>query len=399
MNGLFNWLAQVTTVTGLNLRTIRLRLASSAVAVIGIAGVVAVFVAVLSMAEGFRRTMATTGSPDTAIVMRTGSSSEMVSILSPEDARIVGDAPGVLRSGAGAVVSTESFVMIDLPKQSSGTPANVALRGVGPRAFDVRRSVKMTSGRMFTTGTNEVIAGRAAVGQFRGLEVGQTVRVGQNAWKIVGIFDTGGTVADSEVWCDMTVLGPAYRRGNSFQTVYVKLQSADAFERFSDALSTDPRTSLKVQRETEYYAEQSQSVYTLITTLGTMIAALMGIGAVFGAINTMYSAVASRTREIATLRALGFGSTPVVVSVLVESLALALIGGALGGGLAYVAFNGFETSTINFQTFSQIGFAFAVTPGLISSGIVYALVMGCVGGFLPAIRAARLPIVSALREL
>lgn len=399
MSALLNWISQIVVVTALNLRTIRLRLSSSVVAIVGIAGVVAVFVAVLSMAEGFRKTMATTGSPDTAIVMRSGADSEMVSILSRDDVRIIADAPGVRRGASGSVVSAELFVIVDLPKKTTNSTANVPMRGVSATALEVRRSVKLAAGRMFETGRNELIAGRAAAAQFAGVEVGRTLTFGQNVWTVVGIFDTGGTVADSELWCDSAVLAPAYHRGSTYQTAYAKLQSPEAFTAFKDALTTDPRLNLKVVRESDYYAEQSQTLYTLITTLGTLIAGLMGVGAVFGAVNTMYSAVAARTREIATLRALGFGAFPVVVSVLVESLALAVIGGVLGGAVAYVAFNGFETATLNWQTFSQVGFAFAVTPALIVSGVVYALGMGVLGGVLPAVRAARLPIVTALREL
>jgi len=399
MRTIVGWLSQVVVVTLLNLRTIRQRLGSSAVAVVGIAGVVAVFVAVLSMSEGFRKTMATTGSPDTAIVMRSGADSEMVSILTLDDLRIVGDAVGVRRGEHGSYVSGELFVIVDLAKRSSNTTANVPLRGVGPSAFAIRPNVKIVQGRMFETGRNELIVGKGAAGQFAGTELGHTVRWGQNQWTVVGVFDAGGTVSDSEIWCDVSVLQPAYRRGSSYQTAYVKLESAEAFTKFKDALTTDPRLNLKVVRETDYFAEQSQMVSTLITTLGSIIALLMGIGAIFGAVNTMYSAVSARTREIATLRALGFGGGPVVVSVLAESLLLALIGGAIGGTVAYAGFNGFQTSTINWQTFSQVAFAFAVTPGLIVAGIVYALVMGLLGGLLPAVRAARLPIVSALREL
>jgi putative ABC transport system permease protein len=399
VSAILNWLSQILVVSALNLRTIRQRLSSSVVAVVGIAGVVAVFVAVLSMAEGFRQTLATTGSPDTAIVMRAGAESEMTSILRREDIRIVGDAVGVRRVAAGPMISAELFVIVDLPKRSTGTTANVPLRGVDPMAFSVRKNVKLTAGRLFETGRNELVAGRAAAKQFGGVDLGSTLKFGQSIWTVVGIFDTGGTLSDSELWCDVHVLGPAYHRGDSFQTLYAKLESPEAFTAFKDALTTDPRLNLKVVRETDYYASQSQLIYKLITSLGTLIALLMGIGAVFGAINTMYSAVAARTREIGTLRALGFGAWPVVVSVLAESLALALVGGVAGGTLAYLVFNGVETTTINWQSFSQIGFAFAVTPGLVGSGVFYALVMGLAGGILPAIRAARIPIVSALREL
>jgi len=399
MQPVIAWFSQVVVVTLLNLRTIRQRLGSSAVAIVGIAGVVATFVAVLSMAEGFRATMATTGSPDTAIVMRSGSDSEMVSILLREDVRIIADAAGVRRGANGPMASGELFVIVDLLKRSSSTTANVSLRGVSPSAFEVRPNVKIVQGRMFESGRNELIVGRGAAAQFSGIELGRTLKWGQNQWTVVGIFDAGGTLSDSELWCDAGVLQPAYRRGTSYQTVFAKLESPEAFTRFKDALTTDPRLNLKVMRETDYFAEQSQMVSTLITTLGSIIALLMGIGAVFGAVNTMYSAVASRTREIATLRALGFGGGPVVVSVLAESALLSLVGGVIGGAIAYAGFNGFQTSTINWQSFSQVAFAFAVTPGLIAAGMSYALVMGLLGGLLPAVRAARLPIVSALREL
>ncbi len=399
MSRLINWMSQIVVVTMLNLRTLRERLSSSLVAIVGIAGVVAVFVAVLSIAEGFRRTMTTTGSPDTAIVMRSGADSEMVSILRRDDVRIIADAPGVRRTDSGPLVSAELFVIVDLPKRSTNTTANVPLRGVSTAALEVRKTITITAGRMFETGRNEIIAGRSAATQFGGVDVGATLTFGRNTWTVVGIFDAGGTVADSELWCDANVLAPAYQRGSTYQTVFAKLESPEAFTRFKDSLTSDPRVNLKVLRETDYYAEQSQMLYRLITTLGTLIAGLMGIGAVFGAVNTMYTAVASRTREIATLRALGFGAFPVVVSVLVESLLLALAGGVAGGSIAYAAFNGFETATINWQTFSQIGFAFAVTPALIGSGVFYAVFMGVLGGLLPAVRAARLPIVAALREL
>ncbi|MCX6544069.1 MAG: ABC transporter permease [Acidobacteria bacterium] len=399
MTRLLNWLAQMIAVTELNLRTLRQRFVSSMVAVVGIAGVVAVVVAVLSMAEGFRKTMATTGSPDTAIVMRTGADTEMMSILMREDVRVVADAPGVRRGPNGPMASGEMFVIVDLPKRSSNTTANVPLRGVGPNAFGVRERLKIVAGRMFEPGRNELVAGRGASSQFTGVDLGRTLTWNNTTWTVVGIFDAGGTFSDSELWCDVEILAPLYRRGSSRQTVYVKLDAPGSFTRFRDALTTDPRLNLKVVRESDYYAEQSQMIVTLITTLGTLIAVVMGIGAVFGAVLSMYSAVAARTREIATLRALGFGGGPVVVSVLAESLALSLVGGVIGGALAYVAFNGFETSTINWQTFSQVAFAFAVTPRLVVMGVVYALVMGLLGGLLPAIKAARMPVVSALREL
>jgi putative ABC transport system permease protein len=399
MRGIIAWLSQVVAVSLLNLRTIPQRIGSSLVAVVGIAGVVTVFVAVLSTAEGFRSTMQSTGSPDMAVVMRAGSDSEMVSVLSRDDVRIISEAAGVRRGGQGPMASAELFVIVDLPKRTTNSTANVSMRGIGPNAFAVRPNVKIVQGRAFETGRNELIVGRYAAAQFAGTEVGRTLRFGRAEWTVVGVFDAGGTVADSELWCDAAVLQPVYQRGTTFQTVYARLESTAAFTAFKDALTSDPRVNLKIVRETDYYAEQSQMITRLISTIGVGIALLMGIGAVFGAVNTMYTAVAVRTREIATLRALGFGGGPVVVSVLAESLLLALVGGLIGGALAYAGFNGFRTTTMNWQTFSQVAFAFAVKPGLILSGIVYALVMGLLGGLLPALRAARLPVVAALREL
>ena len=391
--------AQVFTMIALTLRTVPQRAGSSFVAVTGVAGVVVVFVAVLSIAEGFQAALAGAGSPDTAIVMRGGSDTELSSGLPLESTRVIKDAPGVRRSAEGVVASAELFVVVDVPKRSTGTPANVPLRGVEPAAFGVRDEVQIVEGRTFRPGTNEIIVGRSAVAQFAGIELGSTQRWGESTWEVVGIFEAGGTIAESEIWCDARVLQPAYRRGDSFQSVYARLESADAFDAFKDALTTDPRLDVMVEREEDYYLGQTQAVTAIITGIAGVIAFLMGIGAVFGAINTMYTAVAARTREIATLRALGFSSGPVVISVMAESVALAVVGGTLGGLLAYAGFNGYQTATINWQTFSQVAFAFRVTPALLVQGIAWAVVMGFFGGLFPAVRAARLPVATALREL
>lgn len=391
------WLSQVAAVTWMSLKTLGQRRASSAVAVLGIAGVVAVFVAVLSIAAGFRSVMAGTGSPTTVIVLRAGSDSEMVSGLNREQTRIVADAPGVLRTASGPVASPELFVIVDLPKRSTGTQANVPLRGVEEAAFAVRDGLEIVDGRRFTAGRNEIIVGRGAAASFAGLEVGSELTMGKNTWTVVGHFDAGGTVPDSELWTDAKVLQPAYRRGDTFQSVYVELESPDAFDSFKDALTTDPRLEVSVQRESEYFAAQSETMVRIIRGLGFTAAVLMGLAAFFGALNTMFTAVAGRTREIATLRALGFKGGPVVISVLCESLLLGLVGGVVGGGLAYLAFDGYRASTLNFQSFSQVAFAFDVTPDLLVAGIVYALAMGLVGGLLPAWRAARMPVVDGLR--
>ncbi len=396
---MFQWMSQTLAVTALNLRTIPQRLSSSGVAIVGIAGVVVVFVSVLSIASGFTAAMQGTGSPSRALVMRSGADSEMTSGIGGPDADIIKQAPGLRRDGQTPLASAELFVIIDLPKRSTGTAANVPMRGVEPSAFAVRDELKIIEGRAFEFGTNEIIVGRGASGQFAGLTVGNVLRSGQAAWTVVGIFEAGGGVTETEIWVDARVLQGVYRRGNSYQTVLARLDSADSFDTFRDWLITNPQLNVQVRRETEYYAEQSRALSGLIQGVGFGIAVLMGIGAVFGAILTMYTAVSTRAREIATLRALGFNSTSVVVSVLAESLALGALGGLIGGAGAYFGFNGYQTSTINFQTFSQVAFAFQVTPQLLGMGLFYSLLMGLVGGLFPALRAARLPIPSALREL
>jgi putative ABC transport system permease protein len=394
-----NWLAQTIAVTAVTLRSTPQRLGSSIVAIIGIGGVIIVFISVLSIAEGFRAAMRGTGDPQTVIVLRSGSDTEMTSGFSGEMARLITEAPGIEQGPDGVHASRELFVIIAVPLKRSGTDANVPLRGLTPIALKVRPQIRITEGRMFTPGLNEIVVGRAASRQFENLSVGSTVRSGKTSWEVVGIFDANGSVAESELWCDASVLQGAYQRGNSYQSVYLRLERVDSFQTLKDALTTDPRVNVTVIREPDYYAQQSQVLQSIIRSVGFAIAALMGLGAIFGAVNTMYSAVANRTREIATLRALGFGSIPVVISVLAEALLLSLIGGLIGGGLAWAAFDGFQTATMNWQSFSQVAFAFAVTPSLLFRGLVYAMVMGLLGGMLPAIRAATLPIVTALRQL
>jgi len=393
------WVSIAAIVTVVNLRTLPQRAAASAVAVVGVMGVVVVFVAVLSIAEGFRATMAATASPDTAIVLRGGSDTELSSSLPGDQVRIVAEAPGIVQRSGRALTSGELFVVMDVPKRSTGTATNVPLRGVQPAAFDIRDRFRLIEGRTFTPGRNEVVVGRGAVAEFDGLGLGARLRSGEETWTVVGIFEAGGSVAESEIWTDVGVLQPAYRRGNTFQSVTVKLESPGAFEAFKDALTSDPRLHVRVEREADYFAEQSEVLTVIITTIGYLIAGLMGLGAVFAAVNTMYSAVASRTREIATLRAIGFGGGAVAVSVVVESMLLALVGGALGGVVAYFGFHGLQTATLNFQTFTQVAFAFTVTPSLLTQGVGYALLLGLLGGVFPAVRAARLPVATALRSL
>lgn len=396
---MFNWISQVVSVTQFSVRSLPQRKGSSAAALIGIAGVVAVMVGVLSIAQGVLKTMQSSAGDSNAIVLRSGADSEMMSGLGGEDARIIAEAPGIARDESGAIASPELFVIINLPMRTTGTDANVPLRGVQAPAMTVRESFKLVEGRMFEWGLNEVIVGKGAREQFAGLDIGSSIEVGQEKWPVVGVFEADGGLSESEIWVDAAVLQPAYRRGNSYQAVYVKLNSSEAFDEFKDSLTADPRLNVKPMRESEYYDSQSTTVYNLITGLGTLIAVIMGLGAVFGALNTMYTAVSSRSREIATLRALGFHSGPVVISVVSESLLLAFVGGLLGAGLAWLAFDGYRAATLNWASFSAITFAFDVNLKLLAEGIIFAMLIGLVGGLFPAVRAARQPVAQALREL
>ena len=396
---MFRWISQTLAVSALSVRTIPQRVSSSAVAMIGIAGVVIVFVAVLSIGEGFRAAMTDAGAPDRAVVLRGGADSEMTSNLGGRDAQVIEQAPGLLRINNRPIASSELYVLVDLNKRSTGTPANVPLRGIGPDALEVRNEVKIIDGRMFQFGTNEAIVGRAANRQFAGVDLGSEFISGNLKLRIVGTFESNGSVGETEIWCDSHLIQGIYERGNSYQSVLAKLDSPAAFDTFKNWLTTNPQLNVQVQRESQYYEQQSQVMSSLIRGIGYTIALLMGVGAVFGAILTMYTAVSTRTREIATLRALGFNTGSVLISVLAESLALAAIGGIFGGVTAYFAFNGYQTSTMNFQTFSQVAFAFRVTRALLVQGLSYALMMGLIGGLMPAIKAARLPIATALREL
>lgn len=390
---------QAFTVIKIGLYTIPQRLSSAGVAVIGIAGVVVVLVGVLSIAEGFEKAMIGAGRADRAIVMRQGADSEMNSGLGGPEVDLIKQAAGIQKTGAVSVASAEMFVVVDVNRLTTNTGSNVPLRGVDGTVLAVRPEVKIVEGRMLNFGTNEIVVGRAASEQFSGLRVGDTFKSGQTQWPVVGVFETNGTAAETEIWCDVRSLQGAFRRGNSYQSVLAKLESPEAFDGFKDWLSSNPQVNVDVEREADYYRKQSRTLTGLVQGIGWGVAFLMGLGAIIGAVLTMYSAVVARTREIATLRALGFGALPVMLSILGESLVLALAGGVLGGALAYLGFNGFTTSTMNWQTFSQVAFGFAVTPQLLTQGIIYALIMGLLGGIFPAIRAARLPISKALREL
>ncbi len=394
-----NWMRQLAAVTAMNLRNLPARVGASAVAVLGVAAVVGVFAAVLSMAKGFERTMVSAGAEDVAVLLRAGSTTELNSGLSFEQTQIIANAPGIATEDGEPVTSAELYVVVDLPKRSTNTSANVPLRGIQPGGFDVRPGVTIVEGRSFEPGRNEIVAGRAAVRQFGNLALGEPVRFGQTEWMVVGIFEDGGSVSESELWCDVRVLQPAYRRGNSFQSVRVRLEEPSAIETLEAALARDPRVEVDVVAERAYYASQSRALSTFIRYVGYPVSILMAIGAIFAALNTMYASVAARTREIATLRALGFRPSAVALATLFESLVLALIGGVVGAGIVYLVFNGFTVSTLNGASFSQVVFDFAVTGDLLTQGIQVALFIGVLGGIFPALRAARLPVVTALREL
>jgi len=382
-----------------NLNSLRVRWTSTVVAVLGIAGTVGVFVAMLSMAKGFKTTLVSSGSPRNAIVLRGGATSEMESGIGLDQERVVEDAPGVARGPSGPLVSAEVVVIAAFPLKATGTDANAQVRGVSPKALEVRDSIKMVAGRFFQPGLNELVVGRNVAETYSGFDLGKTIKFGGGTWTVVGVFDAGGSAFDSEVWCDSNVLSAVYKRPqNVFQSVTARLNSPADFTRFKDALTSDPRVTLQASRELDYYDKQSRAITRLIQVLGTMIAIVMGVGAVLGALNTMYSAVAERSREIATMRALGFGAGSVVMSFLFEALCISLIGGLLGC-IAVLKLNGTTTGTMNWQTFSHLAFAFRVTPLLLAEGLIFALLMGVAGGVPPAIRAARTRIAVALREL
>ena len=381
------------------LHSLRARWMSTIVAVLGIAGTVGVFVAMLALASGFRATLVASGSPQNALIRRAGATSEMDSLVQLEQVRVVEDAPGVARGSDGPLASREVVVIAALPLKRTGTDANVQVRGVSAKVLTVRDSVRVVAGRFFQAGLNELIVGRNVAASYAGFELGRAVRFGGGTWTVVGVFDAGGSAFDSEIWCDGSVLNQVYQRPrNLFQSVTVRLVSPAALASLQEALGADPRLTVQVDREIEYYEKQSQQLTTLILVLGTIVAVVMGVGAIFGALNTMYSAVAERAREIATMRALGFGVASVVASFVVEALCLALVGGLLGC-IAVLPLNGLTTGTMNWQTFSHLAFAFSVTPPLLAAGLAFALLMGLVGGVPPALRAARQPIAAALREL
>lgn len=383
-----------------NFRSIRARWTSSIVAILGIAGTVGVFVAMLSLARGFRATLVASGSPDDALVMRAGSTSEMMGGITLDSVKLVQDKPGVERDSSGQPMITQEVVgVVPVPLITTGTDANVQVRGVSPNVLQIRKFVKIDQGRMFHSGLDELVVGKNASKTYAGLTLGNAVDFAGGHWKVVGIFDAGGSSFDSEIWCDARILNEVLKRpDNIFQSATVHLTSAAAFNQFKDSITSDPQLNLEVEREVDYYAKQSSAMTRLITILGGVVAGVMAIGAIFGALNTMYSAVAERGREIATMRALGFSSLSVVLSFLFEALLISFVAGVIGC-VVVLPLNGMTTQTMNLSTFSNIAFAFRITFNLLVLGVIFALAMGVLGGLLPAVRAALRPVSVSLREL
>jgi putative ABC transport system permease protein len=382
-----------------NLRSMRARWLSAVVAVLGIAGTVGVFCAMLALARGFRATLVSSGSAQNALIRRAGSSAELDGSVALDQVHVIQDAPGIAREDGQPLVSPEAVVIAGFNLKSTGTNANVQVRGVSQETLKVRPNIKIVEGRFFQPGLAELVIGKNVASTYEGLEYGKPIAFGGQNWTVVGIFDAGGSAFDSEVWADSRVLNQTYKRPeNLYQSVTVRMDSPAAFNQLKDSLTADPKLTVQVDRELDYYARQSQVLTTLITVLGGLVAIIMGVGAVIGALNTMYSAVSERSREIATMRAIGFAGSSIAVSFVFEALVIALIGGVIGC-LFVLPLNGFTTGTMNMQTFSHMAFAFKVTPPLLVMGVLFALLMGLVGGVPPAIRAARRPIALALREL
>ena len=371
------------------------RWGASSVIVIGIAGVVGVLVAMLAMGEGFKATLDRTGDDTTAILLRAGSQAETNSVITRDQAPLVSALPGIARGADGKpLASPELSQVVNLPTMADGTDANVQFRGVGPAGWAIRPQLKIVEGRRFNPGLREIVIGKGAQRQFRGLQVGRQLKLANQMWTVVGVFESKDS-HESELWTDADVLGPAYQR-SAFQSMTVKLDGKSGFKQLKAALAGDPRLKLDVDTTRNYYGKQSEGLTKLIRILGSVIGAIMAIGAVFGALNSMYAAVAGRAREIATLRALGFRSVPVVTAVMLETMLLALLGGLLGAAIAWIVFNGYTVSTLG-QNFSQVVFQFKVSPELAWTGLKWALGIGLVGGLFPALRAARLPVTEALR--
>ena len=387
---------QVREIVLMNLRSIPQRLGASFVIVVGIGGVVGVLVAMLSMSSGLSKTLSATGQPDRAVILRGGSQgSELASFMDRASATLVKQDPAILRGPDGLpMASGEIIVITEVPRPGDTVGANVSLRGVEGKGFLMRPEVRLVEGRRFRPGLRELIVGDGAYRQFQGLDVGNTLRFRGQSWSIVGRFKSGDA-HDSEIWTDLETAQGAFRR-TGVSSVIVKLTSPDAFEPLKARLTSNPQLNVDVRTEREHFSAQSAGLVTAIGFVTAVVAVIMAFGALFGALNTMYSAVSARTAEIGTLRALGFGSLPVVASVMAEAMALSLAGGLLGAGIAYALFNGYSVSTMG-GGFTQVAFNFAVTPALVVQGLVGALAIGFVGGLFPALRAARLPVTEALR--
>jgi putative ABC transport system permease protein len=387
---------QLAAAISMSLQTLPQRIGASSVIVIGIAGVVAVLVSVLAMGAGFRHTLADSGRADRAIILRGGSDAELSSNLTRSDIDTISNAPGLARDPEGkAVLSSELVTVVNIPKIDTGTDANITLRGVGLELTRVRPELKIVDGRMFHPAVRELIAGAGAAKQFRGLTVGSVLHLRNADWTVTGMFTSNGDVHESELLADVDTVGSAVER-NSYSSAVALLASAAEFSRFKDSLTADPQLKVDVQREPEYYAAQSKALTKAINFVGNTVAVIMAIGAMFGALNSMYSAVAARGLEIATLRAIGFGAVPVLLSVMIEALLLSLLGGVIGAALAWLFFNGHTVSTLG-GAFAQVVFQLTVTRALIITGIAWACIIGLLGGFFPALRAARLPVAEALR--
>ena len=382
-----------------NIESLRERWTGSLVAVLGIAGTVAVFIATLSLANGFRATLVASGLEENAIVRRAGATAEMDSMIQLAQTKVIEDNPLVERDERGPMVSPEVVSLAVFPARADGNDSNVQVRGVQGRVLDVRRGVKIVLGRFLTLGTNEAVIGKNAASAYSGLDVGATIKLGGRDWIVVGLFDASGSALDSEIWCDATLLNQAFQRPvGIFQSVTARLADKTRLEAFAAAINGDPRMTSQVDRETSYYEKSSQQLTLLILGIGVPVVLIMAVGSVFGALNTMYTAVAERGREIATLRAIGFGAGTVIASFTIEALLISAVGGALGCVLV-LPVNGITTATMNFQTFSQMSFAFRITPELLGAGFVFSLAMGLLGGLPPAIRAAGMPVGAALRDL
>ncbi|MGC1548831.1 MAG: ABC transporter permease [Rhodanobacter sp.] len=392
---------QAVSVTAVGISTLKQRLGMSSVIVVGIAGVVAVLVALLAMGDGYNETLRKTGSADTAIVMRGASASEVMSVLDRDSVTLIPQAPGIAKDAKGQpIASPELVVAANLPIKGS-TPdddGSVQLRGVGEQAWAVRPQLKIIEGRNFKPGMRELIAGKGAAGQFAGLEPGHQIRLGSQLWTVVGVFSSGDAM-DSEIWGDAAVVADTYRRGGSRASVTVRLDNPAAFDAFKASLEANPQLKVDVSTTYDYFSKQSEGVSTFLTAIGIVVGSIMAIGAIFGALNTMFAAVAARAREIATLRAIGFRGMPVVVAVMLETMLLALLGGVIGGLLAWLVFNGYSASTLAQGTVGKLSFELKVSPELLWVGLLWALTIGFIGGLFPALRAARLPVTTALREL